>query len=116
MSGPGSIRERAAVVLERVARAEARAGRRAGEVRLVAVSKTQTAQAVAEAREAGLSVFGENYVQEAEGKIRAVPGVEWHLIGNLQRNKVAKAVALFRWIQTVDSAALVADISRRAAA
>ncbi len=116
MTGPASIRERAADILERIARAEARAGRRPGEVRLVAVSKTQPAQAVAEALEAGLSVFGENYVQEAEGKIRAVPGAEWHLIGNLQRNKAAKAVALFRWIQTVDSTALVADLSRRAAA
>ncbi len=116
MTGPGSIRERAAAVLERIARAEARAGRRPGEVRLVAVSKMQGAEAVAEAREAGLSVFGENYVQEAEGKIRAAPDAEWHLIGNLQRNKAAKAVSLFRWIQTADSAALVAEISRRAAA
>ncbi|MGE5190062.1 MAG: YggS family pyridoxal phosphate-dependent enzyme [Gemmatimonadota bacterium] len=111
-----AIRERAAAVLDRIARAAARSGRRPGEVRLVAVSKTHTAEAVAAAREAGLSVFGENYVQEAEGKIRVVPGAEWHLIGRLQRNKVAKAVALFPWIQTVDSAGLLAEISRRAAA
>lgn len=116
MTGPASIRERAAAVLDRVARAGARAGRRPGEIRLVAVSKTQGVEAVAEAREAGLSVFGENYVQEAEGKVRAFPDAEWHLIGNLQRNKAAKAVSLFRWIQTADSAAIVAEISRRAAA
>ncbi len=116
MTGEPSIRERVAAVLDRMERAAARAGRRPGEVRLVAVSKTQRADAVAEARDAGLSVFGENYVQEAEGKIRAVPDAEWHLIGNLQRNKVGKAVSLFPWIQTVDSAALLADISRRAAA
>ncbi len=116
MTGPASIRERAAAVLDRVTRAGARAGRRPGEIRLVAVSKTQGVEAVAEAREAGLSVFGENYVQEAEGKVRAFPDAEWHLIGNLQRNKAAKAVSLFRWIQTADSAAIVAEISRRAAA
>lgn len=115
MTAEPSIRERAAAVLDRMARAAARAGRRPGEVRLVAVSKTQGPDAVAEARGAGLSVFGENYVQEAEGKIRAVPDAEWHLIGKLQRNKAGKAVALFRWIETVDSAELVADLSRRAA-
>jgi len=111
-----SIRERAADVTDRMARAAARVGRRPGEVRLVAVTKTQSAARVAEARAAGLEVFGENYVQEAEEKIRAVPGAEWHLIGKLQRNKVGKAVSLFPWIQTVDSAALLAEISRRAAA
>ncbi len=116
MSGGPSIRERAAAVLDRMARAAARAGRRPGEIRLVAVSKTQGPEAVAEARAAGLSAFGENYVQEAEGKIRAAPDAEWHLIGTLQRNKAGKAVSLFRWIETVDSAALVADLSRRAAA
>jgi pyridoxal phosphate enzyme (YggS family) len=116
VTGDPSIRERAADVLDRMARAAARAARRPGEVRLVAVSKTQSAEAVAEAREAGLSVFGENYVQEAEGKIRAAPDAEWHLIGRLQRNKVARAVALFPWIQTVDSTALIVEISRRAAA
>ncbi len=116
MTGAESIGDRAGRVLDRMARAAARAGRRSGDVRLVAVSKTQSADAVAQALDAGLSVFGENYVQEAEGKIRAVPGAEWHLIGSLQRNKVGKAVSLFPWIQTVDSAALLADISRRAAA
>ncbi len=116
MSGAPSIRERAAAVLDRMARAAARAGRRPEEIRLVAVSKTHGADAVAEAHDAGLSAFGENYVQEAEGKVRAVPGAEWHLIGKLQRNKAAKAVTLFSWIETVDSAELVADLSRRAAA
>lgn len=116
MTGDASIRERVADVLDRMARAAGRAGRRRGDVRLVAVSKTQSAERVVEAREAGLSIFGENYVQEAEGKIRAVPDAEWHLIGNLQRNKAGKAVALFTWIQTVDSAALLAEISRRSAA
>jgi pyridoxal phosphate enzyme (YggS family) len=114
MSAGESIRERAARVLDRVARAAARSGRKGEDIRLVAVGKTQPAWCIGEALEAGLTVFGENYVQEAEEKIRAFPSAEWHLIGKLQRNKVKKAVALFSWIQTVDSLGLLLDISRRA--
>jgi pyridoxal phosphate enzyme (YggS family) len=110
-----SIGDRISAVLERVARASARAGRRPGEVRLVAVSKTQSLDRVAEAVSAGIGVFGENYVQEAEEKIRAFPGAEWHLIGKLQGNKVRKAVSLFGWIQTVDSPRLMREVSRRSA-
>jgi pyridoxal phosphate enzyme (YggS family) len=108
-----AVRDRVARVLERVANAESRSGRPAGAVRLIAVSKTHPVEMVAEAREAGLTVFGENYVQEAEGKVRAFPDAEWHLIGKLQANKVKKAVSLFGWIQTVDSERLLAEISRR---
>ncbi|MBI5420211.1 MAG: YggS family pyridoxal phosphate-dependent enzyme [Deltaproteobacteria bacterium] len=107
------IRDRAARVLERVARAAARAGRKPESVRLVAVTKTHPVKRVAEAYEAGLRAFGENYVQEAEEKVRAFPDAEWHLIGKLQANKVKKAVSLFGWIQTVDSGELLADVSRR---
>lgn len=110
-----SVRERVEAVMERLARAAARSGRDADAVRLVAVSKTQPVARVAEAREAGLRVFGENYVQEAEGKIKAFPDAEWHLIGKLQGNKVKKAVSLFGWIQTVDSPRLLAEVSRRCA-
>jgi hypothetical protein len=109
------LRDRVARVLDRVARAAARSGREAGSIRLVAVSKTHPAERVAEAYEAGLRIFGENYVQEAEEKVRAFPGAEWHLIGKLQANKVRKAVSLFGWIQAVDSPRLLADISRRCA-
>jgi len=99
-------------VLERIAQAERRSGRPAGSVTLVAVSKTQPLDRILEAHAAGLSVFGENYVQEASGKIPALPGAEWHLIGKLQGNKVRKAVSLFSWIQTADSARRLAEISR----
>jgi pyridoxal phosphate enzyme (YggS family) len=108
-----SVKDSAARVLERIARAAARSGRSFGSVRLVAVSKTHPVERVAEAFEAGLRVFGENYVQEAEEKVRAFPGAEWHLIGKLQSNKVKKAVSLFGWIQAVDSLRLLADVSRR---
>jgi pyridoxal phosphate enzyme (YggS family) len=107
------VRDRVARVMERIAGAAARSGRSPESIRLVAVSKTQPAERVAEAREAGLRVFGENYVQEAEEKVRAFPDAEWHLIGKLQANKVKKAVAMFGWIQTVDSVRLLAEISRR---
>jgi len=107
------LRDRVARVLDRVARAASRSGRTAESIRLVAVSKTHPVERVAEAYEAGLRVFGENYVQEAEEKVRAVPDAEWHLIGKLQANKVRKAVSLFGWIQAVDSTRLLAEISRR---
>jgi pyridoxal phosphate enzyme (YggS family) len=114
MTGAESIRDNAARVLERIARAAERSGRRGEDIRLIAVGKLQPVEFIGEAVEAGLAVFGENYVQEAEGKIRAFPRAEWHLIGKLQRNKVKKAVSLFSWIQTVDSLGLLAEISRRA--
>jgi pyridoxal phosphate enzyme (YggS family) len=114
MTSGESIGERAAHVLGRVARAAERCGRKGEDVLLVAVGKTQPVEFIGEALEAGLAVFGENYVQEAEGKIRAFPQAEWHLIGKLQRNKVKKAVSLFSWIQTVDSLSLLEEISRRA--
>jgi len=114
VTGVESIRERAAHVLGRVAQAAARSGRKGEEIRLIAVGKTKPVELIREAIEAGLAVFGENYVQEAEEKIRAFPQAEWHFIGKLQRNKVKKAVSLFSWIQTVDSLSLLEEISRRA--
>ncbi len=109
-----SIGERAAWVLDRIGESSRRAGRPAGSVKLVAVSKTHPLDRVLEAHAAGLTVFGENYVQEAEGKIPGLPGAEWHLIGRLQGNKVRRAVSLFSWIQTVDSARRLREISRSA--
>jgi hypothetical protein len=106
------IRDRVAWVLDRIAEAERRSGRPPGAVKLVAVSKTQPLSRIREAHAAGLSVFGENYIQEAAEKVPALPGAEWHLIGKLQGNKVRKAVSLFAWIQTADSARRLAEISR----
>lgn len=82
------------------------AARPADAVKLVAVSKTMPAAAVEQAIEAGQRIFGENRVQEAHGKWPALkelhPGLELHLIGPLQTNKVKEAVALFDVIETVD--------------
>jgi pyridoxal phosphate enzyme (YggS family) len=115
MTGVDSIRDNAARILERIARAAERSGRKGEDIRLIAVGKTKPVELIGEAIEAGLAVFGENYVQEAERKISAFPQAEWHLIGKLQGNKVKKAVSLFSFIQTVDSLKLLAEISRRAA-
>lgn len=100
-------------VRERIERAAERSGRAAASVRLIAVSKTKPAALIAEAVEAGVSDIGENYVQEAATKIAAIEA-SWHLIGHLQRNKVARAVELFEVIQTVDSVALAEAIDQRA--
>ncbi|MGH8026955.1 MAG: YggS family pyridoxal phosphate-dependent enzyme [Pseudoxanthomonas sp.] len=82
--------------------------------RLLAVSKTQTATAVATLAAAGQRAFGENYVQEAQAKIHALAetGLEWHLIGHLQSNKADVAANLFDWVQTVDRLKLVAALAR----
>jgi pyridoxal phosphate enzyme (YggS family) len=109
------VRDRAAWVQDRIADALRRSGRPQGAVKLVAVSKTQPLARILEAHAAGLSVFGENYVQEAEEKIFGLPSAEWHLIGRLQGNKVRKAVSLFSWIQTADSVRRLREISRCAA-
>ena len=86
--------------------------------RLLAVSKTQDATAVAELAAAGQRAFGENYVQETAGKQPALAGLglEWHLIGHLQSNKAREAATLFDWVQTVDRIKLVAALAQHRAA
>jgi pyridoxal phosphate enzyme (YggS family) len=111
-----SLRARVESVLRRIEACAARAGRDPREITLVAVSKTHPASLVREAASAGLRDFGENRVQEAEGKIgelRAeLPRARWHLIGHLQANKARRAVRLFDMIHSVDSAALVEKLER----
>jgi len=101
-------------VRERIAAAAARSGRRPEDVLLVAVSKTVGPDRIREAVACGLQTFGENRVQEAREKVPQVPGVSWHLIGSLQRNKVKEALRLFQVIHSVDSRVLAEDLSRRA--
>ena len=98
-----SFVDRLAVVRERIAAACARAGRDPAIVGIVAVSKTQAAEAVIEAVAAGVDAIGENRVQEAAAKRPLVGGATpWHLIGPLQRNKAKPALDLFDLIETVD--------------
>lgn len=93
-------------VRQRIALAAARAGRRPGEITLVAVSKTFPAEAIRAAYDVGLRAFGENRVQEFESKratLAHLADATWHLIGHLQSNKARRAVSLFHRIDSVDS-------------
>lgn len=101
-----SFAERLREVESRIEAACARAGRGPGEVTLLAVTKVFPVDAIFEAYAAGMREFGENYVQEFEGKAgqaRALEGARFHLIGHLQTNKSKKAGELFDVVQTVDS-------------
>jgi PLP dependent protein len=95
-------------VQERIARAAARSDRRPEEVVLVAASKTFSAEAIRAAYDAGVRAFGENRVQEWEGKQPELADLKpsWHLIGHLQSNKARRASRLFDWIDSVDDVAL----------
>lgn len=107
-------------ITRRVAEAEARAGRPAGDVALIAVSKVQPAERVEAVLRAGHRLFGENYVQEAEAKWPAwraeYPGVAVHMIGPLQTNKAKLAVELFEAIHTLDRPSLTQKLARLAQA
>lgn len=101
-----TVADNLAEIRNRIARAERISGRPKGAVELVAVSKTFSAEEIRPAIDAGQRVFGENRVQEAKAKwpeLRAeTAGLELHLIGPLQSNKAAEAVALFDCIQSLD--------------
>jgi pyridoxal phosphate enzyme (YggS family) len=104
-----NLGDRLAAVRERIARAAGRARRDPAGILLLAVTKIFPAGTIRQAYDLGLRDFGENYVQEFEGKAPALAdlqGVRYHLIGHLQSNKTKKAAELFHTIQTVDSAKL----------
>lgn len=102
-----------------IGKAEAAAKRPAGSVTLVAVSKTFDAEHIRPVIEAGQRVFGENRVQEAQGKWPALktefPDIELHLIGPLQSNKAREAVALFDVIEAVDREKIAAELAKEMA-
>lgn len=109
-----NLSENLAGVEKQIAQAARQAGRNASEIKLIAVSKTHPAAILREAIAAGARVFGENKVQEAEGKILEIgrENAEWHLIGHLQSNKSRKAVKLFDVIHTLDSVELAGRLNR----
>jgi|SRR5277367_3227264 len=109
-----SIQENLLRVWGRISVAAARAGRRAEEITLIGVSKTHPAEAIREGYEAGLRHFGENRVQEWEGKHGGVEDLSatWHLIGHLQSNKAGRAAKLFHAIDSVDDFALAQRLDR----
>jgi pyridoxal phosphate enzyme (YggS family) len=105
---PSALAGNLQLVRERIARAAARASRSAAEITLVAVSKTQPAEIIRAAHQAGVRHFGENRVQEWISKQPALGDLDatWHLIGHLQSNKARRAAGLFQSIDSVDSIAL----------
>ena len=121
-----TIRENLLRVVERIEKTARRVGRRPEAIKLVAVSKTVEAARVKEAIEAGVTILGENYVQEAQKKIEEIgrPAckehfgedrpVAWHFIGHLQSNKAKYAVHLFDMIHSLDSIPLAEELNRRA--
>lgn len=119
MSGPETIAERLGDLRGRIADLARAAGRDPATVALMAVSKTHPAELVAAALTAGQRLFGENRVQEAAGKYPDLrsghPDLRIHLIGPLQSNKAAEAVALFDAIETLDRLRLAEALAREMA-
>ena len=116
MTDKVSIKENIDLIRRRVAAAARRSGRDPAGIKLVAVIKNVPTAAVFEALDAGLTELGENRVQEAQARDREIrakyPGVTFHLIGHLQRNKVRQALDMFAIIQSLDSERLAREIDR----
>jgi PLP dependent protein len=106
---PGRIE----VVEEQIVRIAESCGRLPSEIGLIAVSKSQSAETVREALDAGQLLFGENRAQELIVKVPLLPSsIHWHFIGHLQKNKVRKVLPLVDLVHSVDSVELALDIDR----
>src|SRR5215468_1188471 len=114
MTAEPTIRENLQRVRAKMDAAARRAQRSAEEITLIGVSKTHPAEAIREAYEAGLRHFGENRVQEWEGKLPGLQGLQatWHLIGHLQSNKAARAAKAFHAIDSIDDWPLAQRVDR----
>jgi hypothetical protein len=110
------LKTRLQSVKKRIEEAAKACGRNPESVRLIAVSKTVGTIHVREAIEAGVTVLGENYVQEARSKISDLSAypVAWHFVGHLQSNKAKYAVRLFNLIHSVDSIKLARELNKQA--
>jgi pyridoxal phosphate enzyme (YggS family) len=111
------ISENIAAIQGEIAAAARRAKRRPEDIALMAVSKTHPPALIREAYDAGLRVFGENRVQEFDGKAGALAdlaGAQWHMIGHLQTNKAGKAAELFGAVDSVDSVKLAEKLDAAA--
>ena len=117
MSGNTNIKENLEIIRSKISEAEKKAGRPQGSVKLMAVSKFHPSQAVEEAFAAGQLLFGENRVQEAAEKfpplLTSHPELQLHMIGQLQSNKVKKAVEFASCIQSVDRLDLLREIEKQ---
>ncbi len=110
-----SLADNLTLIQQRIRAACDRAGRDVNSVTLLAVSKTHPADTIKSATDLGITLFGENKVQEAKAKIPNSPSkARWHFIGHLQSNKCRDAVELFSMIQCVDCLAIAQEINKRA--
>lgn len=112
------VRSNLEVVKGRIAEAARRAGRNPADIRLVAVTKQVEPERIIEAARAGARIFGENYAQELRDKYEAVKGsveeeVEWHFIGQLQRNKVKYLIGKVTLVHSLDSLSVAGEINKR---
>ena len=112
-----SLKERLTELSAELSELATQAGRSPEEINLIAVSKTHPSELIAEAFQAGQVRFGENRVQEASEKIERLqnPGIEWHLIGHLQKNKARFCPGRFDWIHSVDSQELLELLEKQCA-
>jgi pyridoxal phosphate enzyme (YggS family) len=109
------IEKNIARIRETIAEAAAKSGRDAGDVKIMAVTKTVDDERIMEAIDSGITIMGENYVQEAKRKIESMGhDLEWHMIGHLQSNKAKYAVRLFDMIHSVDRLSLARELDKRA--
>jgi pyridoxal phosphate enzyme (YggS family) len=110
-----TIADNLASIQERISKAALRAGRDPAAIRLVAVSKTMSTESIQEAIATGVTILGENYVQEARNKIARIgKQVTWHFIGHLQSNKAKYAVDLFSMVHSIDRLSLAEDLEKEA--
>jgi pyridoxal phosphate enzyme (YggS family) len=115
MPSSTDLRDNIARVRDRIAAAAARVNRHPGDITLIGVSKTHPAEMIRAAYEAGLRDFGENRVQEWEGKRQALTDLSdarWHLIGHLQSNKATRAATIFHSVDSVDDLTLAQRLDR----
>jgi len=113
-----SVKDNLALVQQQITQAAIQSGRTPEEIQLIAVSKTKPVELIKEALAAKQTAFGENRIQEAHGKIEMLsnsPGIEWHLIGHLQKNKVKFCPGNFQWIHSVESVELANKLEARCA-
>ncbi|MDI1472361.1 YggS family pyridoxal phosphate-dependent enzyme [Thermodesulfovibrio sp. 1176] len=110
------LSQRISSIFKKITYAALRAGRNPEEIKLIAVSKSQSIDKIIEAADLGLRIFGESRVQEAKDKIEKIKdfNIEWHMIGHLQTNKVKDAVRLFEVIHSLDSEKLAVSINKEA--
>jgi len=101
-------------ILDRISEIAGKCGRHPREVKVLGAAKSQSVESIRAAIAAGISLIGENYVQEAQEKKAQIAGaVEWHMIGHLQRNKAKAAVEIFDLIESLDSVALARELEKQ---